>query len=115
MENRNTHPAENYDPRNDMLQELANTIRSLVEENTALRDQISIAQWDAPQLEKTDVAKTLGELRRINEILEKDNKTLVNDRNWYQNRAAEISSSRNYWEKLAKKLQKILDQGDQNV
>lgn len=115
MQNRNTHHSENYDPRDDMLKELADTIQSLIEENTLLRDKNLIGQWNATEIEKIDVTETLEELRRKNSLLEKENISLVGDRNWYQNRAAEISGSRNYWEKQARKLQKIIDQGGQNV
>jgi hypothetical protein len=115
MHNCNTHPAENYDPRDDLLKGLSDTINSLVEENTFLKDKISIGQWDASEIEKIDITQTIAELREANRILEISNKTLVHDRNWYQNRAAEISGSRNYWEKQAKKLQKLIDQGGQNV
>ncbi|MBU3587620.1 hypothetical protein ICN30_07215 [Polynucleobacter sp. 31A-FELB] len=115
MQNRNIHPAENYDPRDDMLKGLADTIQSLVEENTLLKDKISIGQWNASEIEKIDIVQTLEELREANRILEIDNRTLKDDRNWYQNRAAETMGSRNYWEKQAKRLQKIIDQGGQNV
>jgi hypothetical protein len=115
MQNRNKHPAENYDPRDDMLKGLADTINSLIEENTLLKDKISIGQWNATEIEKIDIAQTLEELREANRILEISNKSMIHDRNWYQNRAAEISGSRNYWEKQARKLQKKIDQGGQNV
>ena len=115
MQNRNIHPAENYDPRDDMLKELADIVNSLMEENTLLKDKISIGQWNAAEIEKIDITETLRELREANRILEIDNRNLKDDRNWYQNRAAETMRSRNYWEKQAKKLQKIIDQGGQNV
>jgi len=115
MHDPSLNPAALYDPRDDMLKELADIINSLVEENTFLKDKISIGQWDASEIEKIDITQTIAELREVNRILEISNTTLVKDRNWYQNRAAEISGSRNYWEKQAKKLQKIIDQGGQNV
>ena len=110
-----TNSAELYDPRDDMLQELADTIQSLLEENTLLRDKISVGQFDATEIERIDIAQRLDELRKANELLEIDNRALVDSRNWFQNQAAQTIGSRNYWEKQAKKLQKILDQGGQNV
>lgn len=115
MKKRITNPAELYDPRDDMLQELANTIQSLLEENTLLRDKISVGQFDATEIERIDIAQRLEELRKANELLEIDNRALVDSRNWYQNQAAQTIGSRNYWEKQAKKLQKIMGQGVNNV
>ena len=53
-----TNAAELYDPRDGMLQELADTINSLIEENTLLKDKISIGQWNATEIEKIDVTET---------------------------------------------------------
>ena len=115
MKKRITNPAELYDPREDMLQELADTIQSLLDENTLLRDKISVGQFNSTDIEKIDIAQRLEGLRKANELLEIDNRALTDSRNWFQNQAALTISSRNYWEKQAKKLQKMLDQGGQNV
>jgi hypothetical protein len=109
------HPAIFYDPRDDMISELSETINSLVHENTLLKDKISIGQWDATEIEKIDITQVLADLRRSNDLLEMDNNNLTKSRNWFQNQAGEVIRSRNYWEKLAKKLQKLLDQGGQNA
>lgn len=115
MQHRNTHPIENYDSRDDMLQELADTIDLLVKENTLLRDKISLGQFDSTEIEKIDLTQRLEELRKSNEVLRVCNESLTISRDSYQNQAAEIIASRNYWAKQAKKLQKIIDQGGQNV
>ena len=115
MKKSTTNPSDLYDPRDDMLQELANTIQSLVKENTLLRDKISVGQFDATEIEKIDITQRLEDIRKANELLEIDNQALTDSRNWFQNQAAQTIGSRNYWEKQAKKLQKILDQGGQNV
>ena len=109
------HPATFYDPRDDMISELSETINSLVQENILLKDKISIGQWDATEIEKIDIAQVLADLRRSNDLLEKDNWAIRKSRDWFQNQAGEVIRSRNYWEKLAKKLQKVLDQGGQNA
>ena len=111
----NINPAAMYDPREDLLKELSDTIQSLDAENTLLKDKIAIGQWDSSEIEKIDIAKTLEDLRRSNNLLELENKSLIESRNFYQNRAADISGSRNYWEKLAKKLQKSSNEGGQNA
>ena len=115
MKKRTINPAELYDPKDDLLQELAETIDSLLKENTLLRDKVSIGQYDATEIERIDIAQTLQDLRKSNELLELTNKSLTESRNWYQNQVAQAISSRNYWEKQAKKLQKIVNQGGQNV
>jgi hypothetical protein len=115
MKKRATNPAELYDPRDDMLQELADTIQSLLKENTLLRDKISVGQFDATEVERIDLAQRLEELRKANELLEINNRSLTHSRNWFQNQAAQIIGSRNYWEKQAKKLQRLTNQGGQNV
>jgi coproporphyrinogen III oxidase-like Fe-S oxidoreductase len=109
------HPATFYDPRDDMISELSATINSLVHENTLLKDKISIGQWNATEIEKIDITQILAELRRSNDLLEKDNWAIRKSRDWFQNQAGEVIRSRNYWEKLAKKLQKLLGQGGQNA
>jgi len=111
----NINPAAMYDPREDLLKELSDTIQSLDAENTLLKDKIAIGQWNSTEIEKINISKTLEDLRKSISLLERENKSLIESRNFYQNRAAEISGSRNYWEKLAKKLQKATEQGGQNV
>jgi hypothetical protein len=109
------YPAVNYDPKDDLLQEFADTIKSLLEENTLLRDKISVGQFNATEVEKIEITQRLEELRKANERLEIDNRALTDSRNWFQNQAAQTIGSRNYWEKQAKKAQKLLDLGGQNV
>jgi hypothetical protein len=111
----NISPAATYDPKEDLLKELSDTIQALDTENTLLKDKIAIGQWDTSDIEKIDAEETIAGLREQIRLLEIQNKSLVKGRNWYQNQTAETMGSRNYWEKQAKKLQKIIDQGGQNV
>ena len=88
----------------DRIGELTDTINSLAEENTLLRDKIAIGQWDASEIEKIDAEETIKDLREQIRILEIDNKTLRESRDMYQNRCAELTRS---VKSLQSKLKKI--------
>lgn len=84
------------DPTSELTQkvnELASTVTTLAEENTALRDQIAVGQWDASEIEKVDVEETIRELREQVRVLEIENKSLRESRDMYQNRNAELMRS----------------------
>jgi hypothetical protein len=84
------------DPASELTQkvnELSNTVTTLAEENTALRDQIAIGQWDATEIEKVDAEETIKELREQVRVLEIENKSLRESRDMYQNRNAELMRS----------------------
>lgn len=84
------------DPSSEMTQkvkELSTTVTTLADENTALRDQIAIGQWDATEMEKTDAESTIKELREQIRVLEIENKSLRESRDMYQNRNAELMRS----------------------
>ena len=72
------------------LQQAADTINQLEEENKRLRDAIALGQWDASEIEKIDVPETLAELRQQVKLLEMETKTLRNSRDMYQMRNAEL-------------------------
>ncbi len=88
----------------DRIGELTDTINSLAEENTVLRDKIAIGQWDASEIEKIDAEETIKDLREQIRVLEIDNKTLRESRDMYQNRCAELTRS---VKSLQNKLKKI--------
>lgn len=75
------------------VKELSTTVTTLADENTALRDQIAIGQWDATEMEKTDAESTIKELREQIRVLEIENKSLRESRDMYQNRNAELMRS----------------------
>jgi hypothetical protein len=84
------------DPSSELTQkvnELSSTVTTLAEENTALRDQIAIGQWDATDIEKVDAEDTIKELREQVRVLEIENKSLRESRDMYQNRNAELMRS----------------------
>jgi len=94
---------EAYDPAEEKMRELMDTITHLSDENTVLRDKIAIGQWDASEIEKIDAQETIENLREQVRILEIDNQALRESRDMFQNRNAELIKTVN---SLKKKLQK---------
>ena len=92
-----------YDPAEEKMQELMDTITNLADENTLLRDKIAIGQWDASEIEKIDAEETIKNLREHIRVLEIDNHALRESRDMFQNRNAELIKTVN---SLKKKLQK---------
>jgi hypothetical protein len=89
----------------DIIQELSETISSLSQENTLLKDKIAVGQWDASEIEKIDVEETLGELRKKISILEMENETLRISRDMYMNRNAELMQKVKSLQSKLKKLE----------
>jgi exonuclease VII small subunit len=79
-----------YDEREDKIRELTEVVTQLSEENSKLRDAISLGQWDASDIEKIDIEETVVELREQVKILEIDNKALRESRDMFQNRNSEL-------------------------
>lgn len=94
---------ESYDPAEEKMRELMDTITHLADENTLLRDKIAIGQWDASEIEKIDAEETIKNLREQIRVLEIDNNALRESRDMFQNRNAELIKTVN---SLKKKLQK---------
>jgi len=92
-------------PSDDLIQELTDTITSLSEENTMLKDKIAIEQWDASEIEKVDVADTIKDLREQVRLLEIDNKSLKESRDMYMNRNAELTRTVKSLQAKLKKLE----------
>lgn len=92
-----------YDPAEEKMQELMDTITHLADENTLLRDKIALGQWDASEIEKIDAEETITNLREQIRILEIDNHALRESRDMFQNRNAELIKTVN---SLKKKLKK---------
>lgn len=81
---------EPYDEKEDKINELTDVINQLADENTVLRDKISIGQWDASEIEKIDIEETISNLREQIRLLEIDNKALRDSRDMFQHRNAEL-------------------------
>jgi len=72
------------------VKELADTVNTLAEENTILKDKIALGQWDASEIEKIDAEETIKDLRNQIKVLEIENKSLRESRDIYQNENAEL-------------------------
>lgn len=81
------------DNLNDQISGLSDTINELSNENTILKDQIAIGQWDASEIEKLDVEDIIKDLREQVRILEIENKSLREGRDMYQNRNSELMTT----------------------
>ena len=93
------------DELNDQVSGLSDTINELSNENTLLKDKISIGQWDASEMEKLDIEDTLKDLREQVRILEIENKSLREGRDMYQNRNSELMATVKSLQAKLKKFQ----------
>lgn len=75
---------------NEKIDELAQTINVLADENTVMRDKIAIGQWDASEIEKIDAEQRMADLREQIRVLEIDNKAIRQSRDMFQNRNSEL-------------------------
>jgi len=91
-----------YDPTEEKMRELIDTIESLADENTILRDKIAIGQWNASEIEKIDIEETVANLREQIRILEIDNQALRESRDMFQNRNEELIKTINSMKKKKK-------------
>ena len=69
---------------------LADEVVSLSEENSALKDRLSVAVMDATEEEKASALETITFLRAEVKRLEIENKALIDSRNSYQRECAEL-------------------------
>jgi ParB-like chromosome segregation protein Spo0J len=72
------------------VKELADTVNTLAEENTLLKDKIALGQWDASDIEKIDAEETIKDLREQVRIKDIEIKSLRESRDIYQNENAEL-------------------------
>lgn len=94
------------DGNDDKIQELAETISDISEENQKLKDAIAVGQWDASDIEKIDIQEVLETLREENRILNIDNKALRDSRDMYQSRNAELMGTVKSLQSKIKSLEK---------
>jgi len=98
--------APEVEPPDDLVRELTDTITSLSEENTLLKDKIAIEQWDATEIEKIDAEETIKNLREQIRLLEIENKSLKESRDMQMNRNAELTRTVKSLQAKLKKLEK---------
>ena len=89
---------------NDRIRELTDVINELSEENRSLTEIIAAQLWDASDIERDWIQEELKELRKENELLKIDNRSLRYSRDMFQNRNAELTASLNSYAKKLKKL-----------
>jgi hypothetical protein len=89
---------------NDRIRELTDVINELSEENRNLTEIIAAQLWDASDIERDWIQEELKELRKENELLKIDNRSLRYSRDMFQNRNAELTASLNSYAKKLKKL-----------
>lgn len=93
---------EEYDPRDDVLKELA-------EANEVLSDRLSIQAMDATDEEKVLAAETIASLREENRILTIECNSLKHSRNTFMNKSSEAVKQCNIYRSVIKKLNKQVE------
>ena len=88
----------------DRIRELTDVINELSEDNRNLTEIIAAQLWDASDIERDWIQEELKALRKENELLKIDNKSLRYSRDMFQNRNAELTASLNSLTKKFKKL-----------
>jgi hypothetical protein len=89
---------------NEKIDELAQTVNVLADENTVMRDKIAIGQWDASEIEKIDAEQRMADLREQIRVLEADNKAIRQSRDMFQNRNSELMKTVKALQNKLKKL-----------
>jgi transposase len=89
---------------NEKIDELAQTVNVLADENTLMRDKIAIGQWDASEIEKIDAEQRMADLREQIRVLEADNKAIRQSRDMFQNRNSELMKTVKSLQSKLKKL-----------
>ncbi len=79
-----------YNPAEDDIAELSETVKTLAEENDTLKDRLACEVMPASEEEKTAALETITFLRAEVKRLEIENKALIDSRNSYQRECAEL-------------------------
>ena len=82
--------APEYNPDEDEVAEMSETIRTLAEENDALKDRIAAEVFPASEEEKAAALDTIKSLRAEVKRLEIENRALVSSRDSYQRQTGEL-------------------------
>jgi len=90
---------------NEKIDELAQTVNVLADENTVMRDKIAIGQWDASEIEKIDAEQRMADMREQIRVLEADNKAIRQSRDMFQNRNSELMKTVKALQSKLKKLE----------
>jgi len=83
-------PVEPKNPVEEKIQELADTVQTLDDENAKLKDIIATKRWDASDIEVEDIHDTVKELREQIRIKDIEIASLRDSRDMFQKRNAEL-------------------------
>jgi len=95
-----------YDPREDMLKEMAAEHQELAQENLKLKDQLAIKQLPATEEAKAEIESTIESLRKEVASLEAQLRSVTSSRNDYQQKNADLLKQVTYWKRRAEKAEK---------
>ena len=95
-----------YDPKEDMLKEMAAEHQELAQENLKLKDQLAIKQLPATAEAKAEVEATIESLRKEVSSLEAQLRSVTSSRNDYQQKNADLLKQVTYWKRRAEKAEK---------
>jgi hypothetical protein len=99
-------PDETYDPKEDMLKEMAAEHQEMAKENAKLKDQLAIKQLPASEDAKVEIETTINDLRKQVESLDRELRALTLSRNDYQLKNADLLKQVSYWKRRAEKAEK---------
>ena len=99
-------PQETYDPKEDMLKEMAAEHQEMAKENAKLKDQLAIKQLPASEDAKAEIETTINDLRKQVESLERELRAVTLSRNDYQLKNGDLLKQVSYWKRRAEKAEK---------
>jgi len=99
-------PDETYDPKEDMLKEMAAEHQEMAKENAKLKDQLAIKQLPASEDAKVEIETTIKDLRKQVESLDRELRALTLSRNDYQLKNSDLLKQVSYWKRRAEKAEK---------
>lgn len=83
-------PVEQLTEDQAAMMDMAETVNKLAEENEKLKEQLALGLFDGNEFEKLDIQEMLDDLRKKNQALELENKTLRESRDQYQYENAQL-------------------------
>lgn len=92
----------------DRMKEMAQEHLVVLEENTKLKDKLSIGSLPVSADAKQEIEETIESLRAEVKDLEFKLRTITQSRNEFQSKNAEMIKQMNYWKKRAEKAEKAL-------
>lgn len=105
VEKKTTKPAPAPEPVNHELEEAAQAIAELADENEKLRDRLAVEAMDASEEEKTEASHTINELRAKIKTLEAELDAVKASRDGFQRENAELKKQVQMHQRTIKKLE----------